>query len=400
METLRAQYDGYWLKGNMHNAVYNPYSVMCALDLAAQESPETVVDLSSYHPWLKTSVLDVLRTRLQHGMDIEIFVELVSGFFPDMPVIQKDTDDFETFQELTPASEKFKTIQKIKTLLVNTGFLSYAERPELGRNVGTLMIPNEEARVGLRWAFWEANGMSKTISNDTCTNVRQFLMNGNIDQAMLAFHGILTNFNFRQKLLSSEMAYNNVLYTFLLLCAEPNYSCSSQENAGRGILDILLEPKREYASVLFDAYILELKYFSKKQKQEEPATPTVKKRQRPDDAHEIHESMVRLAKEGLQQIYEKKSFNKIKTTTTCVFAGICFGEGRIVVVQEKRQMDIYSRELIANDSRVLTLTTFPNEDNENSKNLRSDSSLHYPLKKTATSTITNQASVVDVSFQE
>jgi len=87
-----------------------------------------------------------------------------------------------------------------------------------------------------------------------------------------------------------------------------------------------------------------------------------------------------------QQIYRKKYFNKIKKATSCVLVGICFGEGRIVAVYEKREMNINRREFVATNSRLLTLTTFPNEDNDN--------------LKTSVATMTKQTSVEDVFFDE
>lgn len=128
--------------------MYNPYSVIGALDEAVQASPETVFDISSYHPWLETTVLDILASRLQNSVNLEWLAKLVPEAVGAKPGVE---------------------------LVVS----SWSHQQPV--------VPNEECRTGLRWALWKMNDMSEEMADEMCAEVRQLLKKGEIGEAMLVF---------------------------------------------------------------------------------------------------------------------------------------------------------------------------------------------------------------------
>jgi hypothetical protein len=77
--------------------------------------------------------------------------------------------------------------------------------------------------------------------------------------------------------------------------------------------------------------------------------------------HTINENMINIAKGSntLQQLHDKRYFQSIERAKTCVLAGVCFGEGRTIVVYETRKMNgnNINPGLVVNNGRLLTLLT-------------------------------------------
>lgn len=116
---VKKWYDGYDFPE--YGAIYNPYSVMCAM----QEK-----ECRSY--WRKTSAAESLMTYI--NMDFEGMQELISRLIAGEDV-EVRTDRFEN------DFETFKSRDDVLTLLIHLGYLTWDRKEE------TAHIPNEEVRL-------------------------------------------------------------------------------------------------------------------------------------------------------------------------------------------------------------------------------------------------------------
>ena len=121
-EEVRQWYDGYAFPG--HGAIYNPYSVMCAM----QEGK-----CRSY--WQKTSAAESLMTYI--NMDFEGLQETISRLISGEET-EVDTGLFEN------DFETFRSRDDVLTLLIHLGYLTWNEED------GMAHIPNEEVRIEFR----------------------------------------------------------------------------------------------------------------------------------------------------------------------------------------------------------------------------------------------------------
>lgn len=118
-EEAKRWYDGYELSKN--GAVYNPYSVMCAVKLQ---------EFQSY--WRKTSAAESLMTYINMDFDgmQETILRMISG-----EEIEVDTDNFEN------DFETFRSRDDVLTLLIHLGYLTWDRKEKTAR------IPNEEIKA-------------------------------------------------------------------------------------------------------------------------------------------------------------------------------------------------------------------------------------------------------------
>ncbi len=127
---MRRWYDGYTV-GNVRS-MYNPYSVMHALDSGRYKSY-----------WKKTSAADALMTYIdmdQDGLQADI-ARLMAG-----EQVEIDTDSFQN------DVETFTCKDDVLTLMVHLGYLTYEEVPDFYDDedevmTGLCSIPNEEVRT-------------------------------------------------------------------------------------------------------------------------------------------------------------------------------------------------------------------------------------------------------------
>lgn len=118
-EDARKWYDGYDFPGL--GAIYNPYSVMCAMQ-----------DRKFASYWKKTSAAESLMTYI--NMDFEGLQETISRLISGENV-EVRTDRFEN------DFKTFKNKDDVLTLLIHLGYLTWNEEEE------TAHIPNEEIRL-------------------------------------------------------------------------------------------------------------------------------------------------------------------------------------------------------------------------------------------------------------
>lgn len=121
-EEAKKWYDGYDF--SEIGAVYNPYSVMCAVKFR---------EFQSY--WRKTSAAESLMTYINMDFDgmQEIILRLISG-----EEIEVDTDNFEN------DFETFRSRDDVLTLLIHLGYLTWDRKEKTAR------IPNEEIKAEFR----------------------------------------------------------------------------------------------------------------------------------------------------------------------------------------------------------------------------------------------------------
>ena len=221
-------YDGYDFPG--FGAVYNPYSVMCAVQNGK---------FSSY--WKKTSAAESLMTYI--NMDFEGMQEIISRLIAGEDV-EVRTDRFEN------DFETFKSRDDVLTLLIHLGYLTWNEEE------GTAHIPNEEIRlefekilegtdVNVKWM--ELISRSRKLLEDTIA--------GNSDEAVKAIEAVRTT-QYAPTFYNDEQALRYVI-KFAYIAAVDQYLKVEELPSGKGIADVVYLPKRKS---MLPALLVELKW--------------------------------------------------------------------------------------------------------------------------------------------
>ena len=227
-EEAKKWYDGYDF--SKAGAVYNPYSVMCAVKLR---------EFQSY--WRKTSAAESLMTYINmdfEGMQ-EVILRLISG-----EEIEVDTDGFEN------DFETFRSRDDVLTLLIHLGYLTWDREEETAR------IPNEEIKaefrkilkgenVNRRWM--ELLGCSEKLLEDTIA--------GNGPAVAKAIEKIRGT-QYAPTFYNNEQALRYVI-KFAYIAAIDQYLKVEELPSGKGIADVVYLPKRKS---MLPAMIVELKW--------------------------------------------------------------------------------------------------------------------------------------------
>ena len=211
----KAWYDGYDFPG--HVDIYNPYSVMCAIQNKK---------CRSY--WKKTSASESLFSYINMNFDglQEIITRLISG-----EEIEVDVDDFEN------DFGSFKDKDDVLTLLVHLGYLTYHE------NEGTVRIPNQEifseyhkflksSKVNNEWV--KLLDASKQLLDDTIA--------GKTETVIETIKNI-RHTNYAPTFYNNEQALRYVI-KFAYIYALGQYMKVEELPSGHGIADVVYIPKR------------------------------------------------------------------------------------------------------------------------------------------------------------
>ena len=242
---LRQWYDGYDFPG--YGAIYNPYSVMCAM----QEQK-----CRSY--WQKTSAAESLMTYI--NMDFEGLQETISRLISGEEV-EVDTDLFEN------DFESFKSRDDVLTLLIHLGYLTWQE------DDGTARIPNEEVRIEFRKILKGTNvnrkwmellGRSEKLLEDTIAEDAEAVAKA-VEE--------IRDSQYAPTYYNDEQALRYVI-KFAYIAALDQYLKVEELPSGKGIADVVYLPKRRSA---FPALVVELKW----NKSSEGAIRQVKERNYP-----------------------------------------------------------------------------------------------------------------------
>lgn len=239
-EIARKWYDGYtfWEA----NSIYNPYSVMCAIEKRRFESF-----------WKKTSAAEALQTYIDMDEDglQEDIARLIAG-----ETIDVDTDGFQN------DFASFESKDDVLTLLVHLGYLTYEEdRTGYGEEAegeplrGTVRIPNEEVRIefhklihkGKHKKLVELVSLSDQLLSDTLA--------GNEDKVATAFEKVRAS-EYSPNYYNNEQALRYAIKFAYLSCVD-QYAKMEELPSGHGIADVVFVPKRRSA---LPAMVIELKW--------------------------------------------------------------------------------------------------------------------------------------------
>lgn len=227
-EEIRQWYDGYDFPG--YGAIYNPYSVMCAM----QEHK-----CRSY--WRKTSAAESLMTYI--NMDFEGLQEIVSRLISGEEIeVRTDrfANDFETF----------RSRDDVLTLLIHLGYLTWNEEERVAH------VPNEEVGAefeqilegtGVNRKWMELLGRSEKLLEDTIA--------GNGEAVCRAMEEIRET-QYAPTFYNNEQALRYVI-KFAYIAALDRYLKVEELPSGKGIADVVYLPKRKS---LLPALVIELKW--------------------------------------------------------------------------------------------------------------------------------------------
>ena len=227
-EEAKNWYDGYEFSG--FGAIYNPYSVMCAV---------RTQEFQSY--WRKTSAAEALMSYI--NMDFEGMQEIISRLISGER-IEVDTDSFEN------DLETFKTRDDVLTLLIHLGYLTWDRKEKSAR------IPNEEVRAEFKGILKAGNGNRKWM--DLVSRSQKLLEDtvaGNSDEVARAIEEVRA-LQYAPTFYNDEQALRYVI-KFAYIAAIEQYLSIEELPSGKGIADVVYLPKRKST---LPALIIELKW--------------------------------------------------------------------------------------------------------------------------------------------
>ncbi len=227
-EEVKQWYDGYEFQDA--GSVYNPYSVMCAMQNRK---------FGSY--WQKTSAAESLMTYI--NMDFEGLQEIIARLIAG-EAVEVRTSSFEN------DFETFKSRDDVLTLLIHLGYLTWHEEEETAR------IPNEEVRIefekilegtGANHKWLELINRSRKLLEDTIA--------GDAKAVAEAIQKVRDT-QYAPTFYNDEQALRYVI-KFAYIAAVDQYLKIEELPSGRGIADVVYLPKRRS---LLPALIIELKW--------------------------------------------------------------------------------------------------------------------------------------------
>jgi len=225
---VRQWYDGYDFPG--YGAIYNPYSVMCAM----QERK-----CRSY--WRKTSAAESLMTYI--NMDFEGLQETVSRLISGEE-IEVDTESFEN------DFESFGSRDDVLTLLIHLGYLTWHEEE------GTARIPNEEVRIEFRKILKDRKVNRKWI--ELLSRSRKLLEDTIAGNGSVVAKAIdeVRDTQYAPTFYNDEQALRYVI-KFAYIAAVDQYLKVEELPSGKGIADVVYLPKQKS---MLPALVIELKW--------------------------------------------------------------------------------------------------------------------------------------------
>ncbi len=237
-EAMKHWYDGYTV-GNCHS-VYNPYSVMQALESGKYKSY-----------WKKTSAAETLMTYIdmdQDGLQDDI-ARLIAG-----DTIVVDSDFFQN------DVETFSSKDDVLTLLIHLGYLTYEEvsdsyDEEDEQLTGLAKIPNEEVRLEFEKILRKAKHKELIRLVSKSDQLLRDTIAGNGEAVANAIQEVHDSV-YAPTFYNDEQSLRYVIRMAYLSCVD-QYANVEELPSGHGIADIVFLPKRRSP---LPAMIVELKW--------------------------------------------------------------------------------------------------------------------------------------------
>ncbi len=227
-DEVKEWYDGYDFPGV--GAIYNPYSVMCALESGK---------CRSY--WGKTSAVESLTTYINMNFDglQEKIARLAAG-----ECLRVDVDSFQN------DFETFGNADDVLTLLIHLGYLTYDE------DAGTAHIPNKEV-CGEFERF--LNGKSENIKWAELILRSQKLLKSTLEgdsQTVCSVIEEIRKEEYAPQFYNNEQALRAVI-KYAYLSAVGRYMKIEEMPSGKGLADVVYIP---YSDSADPALVIELKW--------------------------------------------------------------------------------------------------------------------------------------------
>ena len=222
-------YDGYSF--GSEKSIYNPYSVMKALDRKK---------VRSY--WRKTTAAEALITYVNLGGDElqEKIARLIAG-----ESVSVYTDDFEN------DFETFKSDDDVLTLLIHLGYLSYDDSTSLVR------IPNAEVQGEFSRILKKAKHQKLVELVRRSEQLLSDTLAGNAEAVAAAIQSV-RDLNYAPMYYNDEQALRYAVKFAYIVC-EDRYTRIEELPSGRGIADIVYLPNQ---GERLPALLIELKWNS------------------------------------------------------------------------------------------------------------------------------------------
>ena len=236
---IKRWYDGYTV-GDRHS-VYNPYSVMQALDTGK---------IKSY--WKKTSAAEALMTYIdmdQDGLQEDI-ARLIAG-----ESIVVDPDFFQN------DVKTFTCKDDVLTLLIHLGYLTYEEVTDSYDDdeedvlTGLAWIPNEEVRSEFDMILRKAKHKSLVELVRKSDQLLRDTIAGNAERVAAAIQDVHDS-SYAPTFYNHEQSLRYVVKMAYISCVD-QYARMEELPSGHGIADVVFLPKRRST---LPAIIVELKW--------------------------------------------------------------------------------------------------------------------------------------------
>lgn len=238
-KSIKKWYDGYTV-GKQHS-VYNPYSVMQAVDTGRYRSY-----------WKKTSAAESLMTYIDMDLDglQEDIARLIAG---ESVIVNTDSfqNDVETF------TDKYDVL----TLLIHLGYLTYEEVSDFyGEEqdeelTGFARIPNEEIRTEFRQILRKAKHRCLLTLVKKSDQLLRDTLSGNEEAVAKAIQETHDS-EYAPAFYNNEQSLRYVVKLAYLSCID-QYAKVEELPSGHGIADVVFLPKRRSP---LPAMIIELKW--------------------------------------------------------------------------------------------------------------------------------------------
>lgn len=238
-QSIKKWYDGYTV--GLQHSVYNPYSVMQAVDSGKYRSY-----------WKKTSAAETLMTYIDMDIDglQEDIARLIAG-----ESVTVNTDFFQN------DVETFADKDDVLTLLIHLGYLTYeevsdsysAEQDE--ELTGLARIPNEEIRTEFRQILRKAKHRSLFALVQKSDQLLADTIAGNTAAVAKAIQEVHDS-EYAPTFYNNEQSLRYVVKLAYLSCID-QYAKVEELPSGHGMADVVFIPKRRSP---LPALIVELKW--------------------------------------------------------------------------------------------------------------------------------------------